>query len=132
MNQQKIGLGNTGKANARRQPAEGRADAATVRKAEDRAAAEALGVRPVDPADPAALADAAAKAQAILVTAPPGERGCPGLELLAPAIAASGAFPDWIGYLSTTGVYGARAGRWVFETSALNAQSLEGARRVAA
>lgn len=127
-----FGFGYTGRALAKRLQAQRWFVAATARKPADRAAAEALGVQPVDPANPAALADAVAKARAILVTAPPGERGCPGLEVLAPAIAASGAFPDWIGYLSTTGVYGDRGGRWVFETSALNAQSIEGARRVAA
>jgi nucleoside-diphosphate-sugar epimerase len=127
-----FGFGYTGKALARRLLAKGWTVAATARKAEDRAAAEAAGVQPVDPADPAAMAEAAGRADAILVTAPPDETGCPGLAALAPAIAAAGAFPDWIGYLSTTGVYGDRQGRWVFETSALNAQSVEGARRVAA
>jgi nucleoside-diphosphate-sugar epimerase len=127
-----FGFGYCGKALASRVKANGWSVAATVRAAEDRAAAIALGVQPLDPADPEALAEAAGKAHAILVTAPPGPRGCPGLEALAPAIARSGAFPDWIGYLSTTGVYGDRGGGWVFETSALNAQSVEGARRVAA
>jgi nucleoside-diphosphate-sugar epimerase len=127
-----FGFGYTGKALARRLMAQGWNVAATVRKAADRAAVETSGVQPIDPLDATALADAAARARAILVTAPPNETGCPGLAALAPAIAASGAFPDWIGYLSTTGVYGDRAGRWVFETSALNAQSVEGARRVAA
>jgi nucleoside-diphosphate-sugar epimerase len=47
-------------------------------------------------------------------------------------MARAGAFPDWIGYLSTTGVYGDRRGGWVFETSRLAAQSVEGARRVGA
>ncbi len=105
---------------------------ATARRAEDRAAIAAHGFVAIDPADARGLAEAAARANAILVTAPPGERGCPGLAALAPAIAASGAFPDWIGYLSTTGVYGDRDGGWVFETSALDARSVEGARRVAA
>ena len=127
-----FGFGYTGRTLALRLMAQGWRVAATVRKAEDRAAAEAMGVLPLDPADPEAMAEAAGKARAILVTAPPGQRGCPGLEALAPAIARSGAFPDWIGYLSTTGVYGDRGGGWVFETSALNAQSVEGARRVAA
>ena len=127
-----FGFGYTGKALALRLQAKGWSVAATVRKAEDAAAAIALGVQPVDPADPEALAEAAGKTRAILVTAPPGPRGCPGLEALAPAIASSGAFPDWIGYLSTTGVYGDRDGGWVLESSALNAQSVEGARRVAA
>ena len=52
--------------------------------------------------------------------------------MLVPALASAGAFPDWIGYLSTTGVYGDRQGGWVFEKSRLAAQSPEGARRVAA
>jgi nucleoside-diphosphate-sugar epimerase len=132
MNLLVFGFGYTGKALARRLMPQGWTVAATVRKREDRAAAEALAVQPVDPSDAAALAVAAARARAILVTAPPGEHGCPALAALAPAIAASGAFPDWIGYLSTTGVYGDRQGGWVFETSALNAHSVEGARRVAA
>jgi nucleoside-diphosphate-sugar epimerase len=66
------------------------------------------------------------------VTAPPTAEGCPGLSALIPALARAGAFPDWIGYLSTTGVYGDRRGGWVFETSRLAAQSPEAARRVAA
>jgi nucleoside-diphosphate-sugar epimerase len=127
-----FGFGYSGKALARRLMAQGWSVSATVRWVEDAAEAVALGVLPVDPEDAAALATAAGHARAILVTAPPGERGCPGLAALAPAIAASGAFPDWIGYLSTTGVYGDREGGWVFETSALNAHSVEGARRVAA
>lgn len=127
-----FGFGYTGKALARRLLAKGWRVTATARKAEDAAEAQALGVQTVDPADAPALAEAARTAQAILVTAPPGERGCPGLAALIPAIAASGAFPDWIGYLSTTGVYGDRAGRWVTEASPLAAQSVEGARRAAA
>jgi nucleoside-diphosphate-sugar epimerase len=126
-----FGFGFTGKALARRLLAKGWRVAATVRKPEDAAAARALGVQPVDPADAPALS-AAGSAQAILVTAPPTDRGCPGLAALTPAIATAGAFPDWIGYLSTTGVYGDRAGGWVTEDSALAAQSIEGARRAAA
>lgn len=132
MNLLVFGFGYTGKALAQRMLAEGWTVFATARKADERAGAEALGVQAFAPTDEAALADAVGRADAILVTAPPNETGCPGLQALAPAIAAVGAFPDWIGYLSTTGVYGDREGRWVFETSALNAQSIEGARRVAA
>jgi nucleoside-diphosphate-sugar epimerase len=127
-----FGFGYVGKALARRMLDRGSTVTATARAAPDRAAAKALGVKTVDPGDEKALARAVAKAKAILVTAPPDEGGCPGLRALAPAIAAAGAFPDWIGYLSTTGVYGDREGHWVCETSALNAQSIEGARRVAA
>jgi nucleoside-diphosphate-sugar epimerase len=127
-----FGFGYSGRALARRLMALGWSVSATVRRAEDAAEAVTLGVLPIDPDDSAALARATGRARAILVTAPPDERGCPGLAALAPAIATSGAFPDWIGYLSTTGVYGDREGGWVFETSALNAHSVEGARRVAA
>ena len=126
-----FGFGYTGRTLASRLKAQGWNICATARKAEDRAAIEALGVRALDPSDAEAMIEAAGQAQAILVTAPPTETGCPGLAALIPAIAAAGAFPDWIGYLSTTGVYGDRGGRWVFETSALNAQSIEGARRAA-
>ena len=127
-----FGFGYIGKALARRLMVEGWSVTATARRPDERAQAEALGARPVDPADAARLAEAAGRAAAILVTAPPGERGCPGLQALAPAISTSGAFPDWIGYLSTTGVYGDRGGRWVDEGSTLAATSVEGARRAGA
>lgn len=106
--------------------------AATSRDAERRAALTEAGVAAVDPTDAEALASAVSKASAILVTAPPEGRGCPGARVLLPALTASGAFPDWIGYVSSTAVYGDRDGGWVFEDDALNAASLEGARRVRA
>ena len=105
---------------------------ATSRDPDTRAALEADGIGTVDPADEAALAAAVGAATALLVTAPPGAQGCPGLRALIPAITASGAWPDWIGYVSSTAVYGDRAGGWAFEDDALNAASLEGARRVRA
>lgn len=105
---------------------------ATSRDPETRAALEAEGIGAVDPADEAALAKAVAGASALLVTAPPDAHGCPGLKALIPAITASGAWPDWIGYVSSTAVFGDRAGGWAFEDDELNAASLEGARRVRA
>ena len=73
-----------------------------------------------------------AAASAILICAPPLPEGCPGLKALTPALAASGTWPDWIGYVSSTAVYGDRGGGWALEDSELNAASLEGARRVRA
>jgi nucleoside-diphosphate-sugar epimerase len=105
---------------------------ATSRDADTRAALEAEGIGAIDPADEAVLAAAVAGASALLVTAPPDAQGCPGLKALIPAITASGAWPDWIGYVSSTAVYGDRAGGWAFEDDELNAASLEGARRVRA
>lgn len=104
----------------------------TSRDPARRAELAASGFEAIDPADTAALIQAVGRAKAILVTAPPGASGCPGLEALMPAITASGAYPDWIGYISSTAVYGDRDGGWAFEDDALNAASLEGARRVRA
>lgn len=89
------------------------------------------GWQAVDPQDPASLGPAAYRATAILVTAPPDSEGCPALRALL-ALPADRAWPDWIGYISSTSVYGDRAGGWVFEEHPLNAASLEGARRVKA
>lgn len=103
--------------------------------ARDPGQAQALrdkGITPVAPSDRDAMADALVGVSAVLITAPPGPDGCPALETIVPALAQAQAYPDWIGYLSTTGVYGDFEGRWVFETSALKAQSVEGARRVGA
>ncbi len=125
-----FGYGYSGRALARRL---GWDVTATARDAERAKALEAEGVTPVDPAGREALAAALKDVSAILVTAPPtDDHGCPGLSALVPALAEANAFPDWIGYLSTTGVYGDREGGWVFETSPLAARSIEGARRVRA
>ena len=105
---------------------------ATSRDPARRAELTAAGVIAVDPADAEALKAAVAVASAILVTAAPDSAGCPGLKALVPALTASGAYPDWIGYVSSTAVYGDRAGGWAFEDDDLNAASVEGARRVRA
>lgn len=104
----------------------------TSRDPARRAALSAEGLAAIDPADAGALADAVASASAILVCAPPLADGCPGLKALSPALAAADVWPDWIGYISSTAVYGDRAGGWALEDSELNAASLEGARRVRA
>ena len=127
-----FGGGWLGRAAGREAVRRGGRAAATSRDAATRAALEAEGLSPVDPADPDALARAVGAASAILVTAPPEASACPGLKALIPAITASGAWPDWIGYVSSTAVYGDRQGGWTFEDDALNAASIEGARRVRA
>ena len=105
---------------------------ATSRDPERRAALSAEGVTAIDPADMAAVSAALAEATTVLVTAAPDAKGCPGLRTLASTTAAGTAWPDWIGYISSTAVYGDRGGGWVFEDDALNAATLEGARRVRA
>lgn len=104
----------------------------TSRDADRRAALTAQGFTAINPTDPAAVTASVAGSTAILITAPPEANGCPGVKALLPAITASDSWPDWIGYVSSTAVYGDRAGGWAFEDSELNAASLEGARRVRA
>ena len=127
-----FGLGYVGEAFAGLMARRGWAVTTTARSPEQRLAAIANGFGAVDPDDDTAMADALGQARAILVTAPPTPFGCPGLAAIAPALARARAYPDWIAYLSTTGVYGDRQGRWVDETSARNARSPEGVRRVSA
>lgn len=127
-----FGGGWLGQAAAREALRRGGAAVLTSRDPETRRALEAEGFGAIDPADDPALDAAASEATALLVTAPPEPDGCPGLKRLGPALTRTGAFPDWIGYVSSTAVYGDRAGGWAFEDDPLNAASLEGARRVRA
>jgi nucleoside-diphosphate-sugar epimerase len=56
------------------------------------------------------------KAQACLVSIPPGRKGDPVLARFSETIAAAPGL-RWIGYLSTIGVYGDRQGAWVDEST---------------
>ena len=58
------------------------------------------------------IADDIAASDAILVSVPPGEAGDPVLRTCAPLLR-----DRWLGYLSTTGVYGDHGGGWVDETT---------------
>ncbi len=60
------------------------------------------------------LADEIAQATHILSSVPPGAEGDPVLTTYGPLIAARA---RWIGYLSSTGVYGDTGGAWVDETA---------------
>ena len=103
----------------------------TSRDPQGREALVAQGLDAIDPGDPKALARAVADADAILIAAPPGEHGCPGLAALTAHL--TPARPTtWIGYLSTTGVYGDRGGGWVREDTPPSPASPEGRRRLAA
>jgi nucleoside-diphosphate-sugar epimerase len=71
----------------------------------------------------------------VLVSIPPGDSAAPAADVvlarLAPALA-SAHHIVWLGYLSTTGVYGDRAGAWVDETSERRPGNPRSARRAAA
>jgi nucleoside-diphosphate-sugar epimerase len=80
------------------------------------------------------LADAAAllaSATHVLSSVPPDELGDPILDMHGEDLAAASGL-RWIGYLSTTGVYGDRAGGWVAEDAPLLPAGERGRRRVAA
>ena len=102
----------------------------TTRSAARAAEMRAAGVEAVEWADAGAVDAAIRSARAILLSAPPEDAGDPVLARHGAALAA--ARPDWVGYLSTTGVYGDRQGGWVDEESPLLPVGERGRRRVAA
>ncbi|HEY3920296.1 MAG TPA: SDR family oxidoreductase [Stellaceae bacterium] len=67
----------------------------------------------------------------LLISIPPDERGCPVCDVHGTDIATLGAL-RWIGYLSSTNVYGDRSGDWVDEATPLAPSGERGRRRVAA
>ncbi len=103
----------------------------TTRSPEKAARLKAHGVEPmVWPGDnPTEAIQAAAH---ILLSAAPGEGGDPVLAALGPEIAARGGTLDWLGYLSTTGVYGDHQGGWVDEDTPLAPSTRRGEQRVVA
>lgn len=68
----------------------------------------------------------------LLMSISPGKDGDPVLAQCADQIIAHAGQLDWAGYLSTTGVYGDRAGGWVDETSDLTPSTERGRRRLEA
>ncbi|RDV03370.1 NAD-dependent epimerase/dehydratase family protein [Undibacter mobilis] len=100
---------------------------ATVRDADRAAMLDAATPGPLNvvPFDgslvSSALAEAVARADALLVSAPPGEAGDSLLTCCGEALAASGQLRDVV-YLSTLGVYGNYDGAWVDETSECRAR----------
>ena len=87
----------------------------------------AQGVEPV--LWPGDLGPALAQATHILCSAAPDGQGDPFLRAV-PGIAQARA--EWVGYLSTTGVYGDHDGGWVDEDTPLTPQSDRGMQRVVA
>jgi nucleoside-diphosphate-sugar epimerase len=123
-----FGLGHIGAAFARSAPKDTRIFA-TARNAEKRTKLAEQGIIPIDPSDASALGAAAQEAVTILITCAPDEEGCPAFRTLKDA---PGPQRKWIGYLSTTGVYGDRGGGWAFEDTPLNPVSKEALCRVVA
>ena len=78
------------------------------------------------------MADDIAWASHILITAGPEDGQDPVLPHVRDAIAAHAKRLDWVGYLSTTGVYGDHGGGWVDEATPLTPTTERGRARVAA
>ena len=87
--------------------------------------------RAPDPAE-TALADALARTTHLLTSIAPQDGHDPVLALARDAIAAAAPHLRWVGYLSTTGVYGDHAGGWVDEETPLAPTTARGRARVAA
>ncbi len=108
---------------------------AAIARAAD-AAGYAVSVTSRAPHGPGVIAfadagEAIAVATHIVSTAPPGSQGDPVLAAYGANIRAAPLL-RWVGYLSTTGVYGDRGGAWVDEGSAVAPGSDRARRRVAA
>lgn len=94
-------------------------------------AAEDLRTQGVEPLVlPADLTPALARATHVLATAAPDNNGDPFLGASLAAIRATR--PDWVGYLSTTAVYGDHQGGWVDEATPPNPQSARAVLRILA
>lgn len=72
------------------------------------------------------------RATDLLISVPPGPAGDPVLAQLGDEIAARAGQYRWVGYLSTTGVYGDSAGGWVTEPSPRDPSTERGRLRVIA
>ena len=130
-----FGLGYTGAALAGAVLARGGRVTGTCREPAKAEALARLGATPLlfDRLHPLADLDRhLGTATHLLSAVPPDETGEPVLDMHGAAIAAAALRLNWIGYLSTTGVYGDRAGGWVDEASALEPTGTRGRRRVAA
>ena len=127
-----FGFGYTARVLARRLAAEGWIVGATCRTADKASALRAAGF-PVEffDRDHRLLREALDGVTHLLVSVPPDSAGDPVLAVHAEDIAEIKGL-RWLGYLSTTGVYGDRGGGWVDETAALSPSGERGRRRVAA
>ena len=130
-----FGLGYSATFLARRLLAQGWRVSGTCRTAEKHKKLESLGIgahlfdrgRPLSEV-PSALRGVTH----LLSSVPPDAQGDPVIDAHRAEIDAIAPDLAWIGYLSTTGVYGDRAGGWVDETSAPEPSGDRGRRRLAA
>jgi nucleoside-diphosphate-sugar epimerase len=103
----------------------------TTRSDDKAKALKATGVTPkIWPG--ADLREELASATHLLISAAPGADGDPVLNALREDVTEHAPNLEWVGYLSTTGVYGDANGDWVDESSPLNPATKRGQMRVMA
>lgn len=100
----------------------------TTRKPEKFAQLEAQGVEPLLWSSD--IRQPLSEATHLLTSAGPDAEGDPILRVAHEAIAKAAPNLEWVGYLSTTGVYGDHDGGWVDETSPTEPATVRGQRRV--
>ena len=123
-----IGHGYSAQALSRRLIPQGWRVIGTTRTADKAARLAAMGVEPlIWPGD---IGAAVAQATHVLTSVAPDAAGDPVVRDLGAQIAAAGV--QWVGYLSTTAVYGHHNGDWVDEGTALTPTTARGAARVRA
>ncbi len=123
-----LGHGYSAQALARRLLPQGWHIIGTTRSAEKAKALRAQGIEPL--LWPGDLAPALNRATHLLSSIAPDDQGDPVLRAHGPAISAAPL--HWVGYMSTTGVYGDHQGGWVDEATPLTPTTRRGIQRVRA
>ncbi|EXJ16455.1 SDR family oxidoreductase [Imhoffiella purpurea] len=128
-----FGLGYTGIRLAYLAMTRGWRVAGTCRDPEKAGALRSLGIRAIPFADGRPgqeLKDALFQTTHLLESVPPGEDGDPVLGCYARQLETLSGSLKWIGYLSTTGVYGDCGGDWIDESRTPNPATRENRRRL--
>ena len=127
-----LGCGYVGTAFALTMAEQGALVQGTCRSATSAEELRKSGIKPIlfDGTANADLIEAAQTATHILASIPPAPDGDPALLALSSVWEPKAGV--WIGYLSTTGVYGDRAGGWAYEDDAPTPLSIEAKRRAEA
>ena len=105
---------------------------ASCRTPEKAAQLQARNIRPIIWPEAGALlsADALTGVSHALISAPPNEAGDPTLASAGEALASIAGDLQWLGYLSTTGVYGDHGGAWIDEDTPAGTIGARGQKRV--
>ena len=126
-----FGHGYSARALARRLLPQGWTVLGTTRNPDKARALKAEGITPILWPD-GDLRGALSKASHVRCSAGPEAEGDPVLALLRDQIARAAPRLEWVGYLSTTGVYGDHEGEWVDEDTPLTPSTRRGKMRVEA